>query len=768
MADRSTKKGWKLVFEDNFDRAEVGENWKVLKGDWQIEKGKLLGKGGELLCTLPFPGGQRMEYEATGGEVLCDLSAFVGANEKGYLEASVFGFGSNNNRLSQITARGKEIAAGEAVIEKGKTYRVSCERDGHRLRLWVDGEVVVDGTCDDPPIGVRHEQIGLYIHGEGAIANVKVYTKPETLEISAEDSRRWVSHYEERFDSDSLGPDWAVTGGDFTLVPGASGRALEGRGELLFLRRFKGDVQLEMEVSSEDPCDLGVVLCTNEQGIRGGYFLSLGADGNYISRMLRFGKEVSIRANVAEAGTVHRIVCARTDALITMEVDGVEVLGYNDSEPLTGPEHEMLGLYFYNRARVEGVKVSVKEGDEPLKVERLPGKPGGKPLDYRWVVVDSGIVYDEHGSHRSHGLVRLEGGDLLLSMPCWLNPTATPGEGEFGVLILRSGDRGRTWTEWSRPELPAPVFGGVKQVLGPCLHPSGRLVMLVWEALTRMSPDHERFISTQSVMHGAYSDDQGKTWKLTAEIDISPFLSVDPEQSKIFVSEGGTAVASFRCHRNQEELDNFNGSVGLIRSRDGGESWGEISMIKEYNPRKPYHWYNESVIQELPDGRWVCFLRCNQKDTRRLSLWRCYSSDKGFTWSEVEHVQGLGKVRFWAGEPMVGCLPDGGLLLAQNCGPEYKRRLPPPQGIRYEVSYDAGLTWAYTDMLYTMEPGSLEHLGTPQFAVLDEETMLVVYHRAGRQVWKTFEEREVSGEIWGGYTKNSIGVSVLKKIPVGL
>ena len=62
--------------------------------------------------------------------------------------------------------------------------------------------------------------------------------------------------------------------------------------------------------------------------------------------MLRFGKEVSIRANVAEAGTVHRIVCARTEALITMEVDGVEVLGYNDSEPLTGPEHEMLGLYF--------------------------------------------------------------------------------------------------------------------------------------------------------------------------------------------------------------------------------------------------------------------------------------------------------------------------------------------------------------------------------------------------------------------------------------
>ena len=56
MVDRSTRKGWKLVFEDNFDCSEVGENWKVLKGDWQVEKGKLLGNGGEILCTLPFPG----------------------------------------------------------------------------------------------------------------------------------------------------------------------------------------------------------------------------------------------------------------------------------------------------------------------------------------------------------------------------------------------------------------------------------------------------------------------------------------------------------------------------------------------------------------------------------------------------------------------------------------------------------------------------------------------------------------------------------------
>ena len=94
--------------------------------------------------------------------------------------------------------------------------------------------------------------------------------------------------------------------------------------------------------------------------------------------------------------------------------------------------------------------------------------------------------------------------------------------------------------------------------------------------------------------------------------------------------------------------------------------------------------------------------------------------------NRLSRIAVQGKVRFWACEPMVGCLPDGGLLLAQTCGPEYKRRLPPPQGIRYEVSYDAGLTWAYTDLLYTMEPGSLEHHGTPLFAVLDEETMLVV------------------------------------------
>ena len=188
---------WALQFEDDFGRAELGPDWKVLDGEWRVENGKLTGRG-MILCTRRFPGAQRITYDATtNGQAPCDLSAFLSATDKGVFEGAFFGFGSNRNAKSKLLLLKKEVATSPRTITPGKTHRVAAERDGLTLRQTVDGaESFTFVNGGEPTLqearegamlvrdmvdlsGEDHEYVGLYIYTSGAIDNVKVYTKPD-------------------------------------------------------------------------------------------------------------------------------------------------------------------------------------------------------------------------------------------------------------------------------------------------------------------------------------------------------------------------------------------------------------------------------------------------------------------------------------------------------------------------------------------------------------------------------------------------------------
>ena len=127
---------------------------------------------------------------------------------------------------------------------------------------------------------------------------------------------------------------------------------------------------------------------------------------------------------------------------------------------------------------------------------------------------------------------------------------------------------------------------------------------------------------------------------------------------------------------------------GPQRRLAGGE--GQTPGQRRRDPLHP-SLPGQRLEYEATGGEVLCdlsaFVGANEKGHLEASVFGFGSNN-----NRLFRITVRGKVRFWACEPMVGCLPDGGLLLAQTCGPEYKRRLPPPQGIRYEVSYDAGLT----------------------------------------------------------------------------
>ena len=134
-------------FTDDFNRQDLGTDWRVLDGDWRIENGRLTGQG-TILCTRRFPGPQRLEYDAiTHATEPCDLSAFLMSHDRGLNTGAFFGFGSDYNRYSLInidpaSGRCRSAARSEQTIIPGRLYQIACECDGQLLQHWVDGKLI--------------------------------------------------------------------------------------------------------------------------------------------------------------------------------------------------------------------------------------------------------------------------------------------------------------------------------------------------------------------------------------------------------------------------------------------------------------------------------------------------------------------------------------------------------------------------------------------------------------------------------------------------
>jgi len=178
---------WALRFSDNFNRSTLhaaqidGEppNWQIHGGNWHIDGGVLHGDSDAIILLLwRFPGDQRLEFDAMAEDNVCDLSAILGTGEQaspndGYF----FGFGSVNNTLSKLLAKGREVVRSDTRIVPGKVHRVICQREGGRLTHIIDGKVVAIYEDDQPLTGPGHDAISLYIFGTGMIDNVRIYTK---------------------------------------------------------------------------------------------------------------------------------------------------------------------------------------------------------------------------------------------------------------------------------------------------------------------------------------------------------------------------------------------------------------------------------------------------------------------------------------------------------------------------------------------------------------------------------------------------------------
>ena len=198
---------WELVFEDRFDREELGDGWRVTEGKWQIIDGALRGSGW-IVSTRGFPGGdevgfQRMEFEAvtdikafdvlgTGTDAapqIGDMSSLLhvkwAADSKGSpIEKGYFfqfgGFWNTRNMIRKAKQPLVEKKAPALKIVPGKVHKIVVENDGGLLRMTVNGETALSHEEDASILGGGHDKVGFYAHTAIKVLNVKVYVKTLT------------------------------------------------------------------------------------------------------------------------------------------------------------------------------------------------------------------------------------------------------------------------------------------------------------------------------------------------------------------------------------------------------------------------------------------------------------------------------------------------------------------------------------------------------------------------------------------------------------
>ena len=169
------------VFEDRFDRPELGALYHATAAVWRIEGSRLCGEGAlnrPVWLNHRLPRNVRISFDAVSESEAGDIKVEVFGDGRSFASSTAYDdasgyvliYGGWNNSLHVLARRnehGKDrlalrtLAEGPArgrPVTAGRRYRFSIERtDGKTLRWLVDG-VEIHALNDRKPLwGPRHE-----------------------------------------------------------------------------------------------------------------------------------------------------------------------------------------------------------------------------------------------------------------------------------------------------------------------------------------------------------------------------------------------------------------------------------------------------------------------------------------------------------------------------------------------------------------------------------------------------------------------------------
>ena len=143
-----------LIFEDSFERTEIGENYAFLGGDWKIRNGKLNSKRAEnknlvlKSVDLPQNGVIEMTMKSNSDDIDVKFNLWGDGKPHDHGDGYTFILGGWKNRVSIISKldeheknRSEKRKAG---LEKGKAYKVKVVRMSNKISWFVNGELFLE------------------------------------------------------------------------------------------------------------------------------------------------------------------------------------------------------------------------------------------------------------------------------------------------------------------------------------------------------------------------------------------------------------------------------------------------------------------------------------------------------------------------------------------------------------------------------------------------------------------------------------------------
>ena len=163
---------WKPVFEDDFQRKELGPDWRTLRGTWRLEGGMACADGVAWLAyTKPVARPVKITYHAVSTQP-CDLSCFL-ARGRSPMAGYMLGFGANGNALNKLLRQGTPVAeSSRYLIRPGRLHQVEAVFTDTYVGMTVDGRMVLERREPNPVKGL--DTIGLYTWKSGRFDHVTV------------------------------------------------------------------------------------------------------------------------------------------------------------------------------------------------------------------------------------------------------------------------------------------------------------------------------------------------------------------------------------------------------------------------------------------------------------------------------------------------------------------------------------------------------------------------------------------------------------------
>ncbi|HSW60741.1 MAG TPA: hypothetical protein VLJ60_08060 [bacterium] len=147
------------IFEDNFERTELGENYTVQGGDWKIDAGVITSSKAEnrnlVLTGVTLPQNGAIELtmwsESDGVDIKFNAWGDGGIHDHG--DGYSFILGGWQNRVSVISKlheHEKKRVENRKKLEKGMKYKIKIVRKGNNIKWFVEGSLFLEYDDPDP------------------------------------------------------------------------------------------------------------------------------------------------------------------------------------------------------------------------------------------------------------------------------------------------------------------------------------------------------------------------------------------------------------------------------------------------------------------------------------------------------------------------------------------------------------------------------------------------------------------------------------------